>query len=125
MFGRRSKQTKRDAHEERRTAIRHRAELPVRFESEALEFDGKLELRGSTADISRTGLCVRCDFLEPKGTEVCLRVGEPGADICVNGTVAWIVESPPEGPAMGIELANTSFDTALFEWLLNHARVTN
>ena len=127
MFGRRSKRGKRSSRQddERRAFARHPAELPVRFASDSLEFEGALELRGSTADISQTGLCVRCDFLEPKGTEVSLRVGEPGSDICVSGTVAWIVESPPEGPAMGIELANTSFDAALFEWLLTHARVKN
>jgi hypothetical protein len=126
MFGRRNKRSsKSSSRDERRAFARHPAELPVRFASEALEFEGNLELRGSTADISQTGLCVRCDFLEPEGTEVSLRVGEPGADICVNGKVAWIAELPPEGPAMGIELSNTSFDAALFEWLLAHARVKN
>lgn len=125
MFGRRNKRSKRTNRSDRRAFARHPAELPVRFASEALEFEGNLELRGETADISQTGLCVRSDFLEPEGTEVNLRVGEPGADICVSGKVAWIAERPPEGPAMGIELANTSFDTALFQWLLDHAREKN
>lgn len=91
---------------ERRRSRRYSVELPVRFWSELLEFEGRVELTGEVSDVSWGGLFVRCEFLEPPGTPVSLLVMVPGSGevITLQGHVAWVAEEPPKGPGMGINL---------------------
>ena len=92
---------------ERRRSPRYPVELPVRFWSELLEFEGRVELSGEVSDVSWGGLFVRCEFLETPGTPVSLLVTLPGTEpVPLKGHVAWVAEEPPKGPGMGIRLAN-------------------
>ena len=93
---------------EKRRRRRRTVEYPVRFRSELLEFDAKMELVGSVLDVSEGGLFVRSDFLELPGTPVSLQVWLPkqAEPIALRGTVAWVAEHPPKGPGMGITLVH-------------------
>jgi hypothetical protein len=100
---------------EKRRKRRRTVEYPVRFRSELLEFDAKMELIGSVRDVSESGLFVRSDFLELPGTPVSLQVWLPkhAEPIALRGTVAWVAEHPPKGPGMGITLVHDyAFDAA-------------
>jgi Tfp pilus assembly protein PilZ len=92
---------------ERRGAPRYPVELPVRFWSEMLEFEGRVEVSGEVSDVSWGGVFVRCDFFETPGTPVSLFVTLPDGKqgVPLKGHVAWIAESPPKGPGMGIKLS--------------------
>jgi hypothetical protein len=91
---------------ERRTSPRYPVEFPVRFWSELLEFEGRMEVEGSTSDVGWGGLFVRSDFLEEPGTPVSLLVSLPQSQqpLPLKGHVAWVAEDPPKGPGMGIKL---------------------
>jgi uncharacterized protein (TIGR02266 family) len=91
----------------RRRFERHEIDLPVRFRSEMLDFQGRARfLEGEVADISRGGLFIRSDFFEMPGTPVRLLLAVPGSTgtLHLDGHVAWVVEEPPKGPGMGIRL---------------------
>jgi hypothetical protein len=90
---------------DRRLAPRYSVELPARYWSELLEFEGRVELTGEVSDVSWGGLFVRCEFLEPPGTPVSLLVTLPESAVPLKGHVAWVAEEPPKGPGMGIRLA--------------------
>ena len=72
-----------------------------------LDFEAKAELSGEVQDISTGGLFIRSDFLEPRGTPVSLLVWLPSQakPLVLSGRVAWVAETPPKGPGMGIELS--------------------
>lgn len=88
-------------------------EIPIRFRSEMLEFEGRAQLTdfsdGEVIDISQGGVFIRSEFFEIPGTPVHLVVRVPRSDetITMNGRVAWIAEAPPKGPGMGIRLHGT------------------
>jgi Tfp pilus assembly protein PilZ len=107
---------------ERRNFPRYNVNLPVRFSSEMLDFDATCELwDGLVEDISRTGLFIRSDLLEVPGTPVCLSLRMPIGEqtLFLNGRVAWIMEHPPKGPGMGIQLRDGPIGEKLFNRLFH------
>jgi Tfp pilus assembly protein PilZ len=94
-----------DEHE-KRTSQRRAVVYPIRFSSKLLDFEAKAELVGEVLDVSSGGLFIRSEFLEVPGTRVSLQVWLPNArqPIALTGHVAWVTETPPKGPGMGIRL---------------------
>ena len=91
--------------ENRRTHHRFETSLLVRFTSSMLDFDGAADLdTGQVANISRGGLFVRSEYLEPPGTPVRLILMLPrtGETTRLDGVVAWINDDPP---GMGVRLS--------------------
>jgi len=106
---------------ERRVFPRYSVCIPVRFSSDMLDFDGTVEIwEGETADVSRSGLYVRSDYLEVPGTPVQVSLQMPGGKhrLHLTGRVAWVLEVPPKGPGMGIRLRDGPIGEKLFERLL-------
>lgn len=98
----------------RRIHQRFPAQIPVRFSSEMMDFDGTAELEGSVENVSLGGLFIRSEFLELPGTPVQLEIAPPsGAPLSLRGQVAWVAREPPEGPGMGIRLLGTLDGAAL------------
>jgi hypothetical protein len=90
--------------DDRRGTPRYEVQLPVRFWSELLEFEGTAELEGEVRDVSWGGLFVHSEYLETPGTPVRLLVEMPHAPVSLRGQVAWVASGPPKGPGMGIRL---------------------
>ena len=106
--------------ENRRTFARYDTQVPVRFTSEMLDFDGTVELeQGSVENVSQGGLFVRSEFLEIPGTPVLLLLKVPptGEEVRRGGIVAWVADEPPAGPGMGIRLRGT-LDRQTIDWLV-------
>ncbi len=92
------------SHHEQRTRPRISLEVPVRFASDSLGFEGAAEI-GRTGDLSEQGLFIRSDFLEPVGTRVRLELRlDGGESLQLDGSVVWVAEGGPKGPGMGILL---------------------
>lgn len=106
--------------DERRAFPRRSVNIPVRFSSAMLEFDVTVEIgEGLVEDVSRGGLFVRSELLEVPGTPVRLLLKMPitRRPVQLEGRVAWVMEHPPKGPGMGIQLRSGPIGERLFDRL--------
>lgn len=79
--------------------------VAVRFRSDMLEFEGQATMSsGVVGDVSAGGLFIRSEFLEPPGTAVQIDIDHGDRLVALRGSVRWIVEDPPKGPGMGVEI---------------------
>jgi hypothetical protein len=88
---------------ERRRHRRHSVELPIRYESDALQVDAV------SLNLSSSGVFIQTPILDEVGTRCQLTVlgAEPSADLSLHGEVRRVVDHPgaPEPLGLGIEFA--------------------
>ena len=86
-----------------RAHARYRVSIPIRFSSEARDFQRHAEI----VDLSEQGMFVR-GSLEAVGTKVAVNVSLDGGEpIGLRGVVVWVNERGPKGAGMGIQLFGT------------------
>jgi hypothetical protein len=107
----------RSGEEERRENVRVPVVVPVLYMSDTLTFESQAR------DLSRGGMFIRTELLDPVGTPCMLTVlPDGGAAVVMQGVVAHVVESRADrlgrSPGLGVKFASLSPDA---ERWLGHA----